>query len=110
MSNAKKETQNKAQESAPVKADDCMCIVMHTVKMIKKFAESKISKHKQFSKLSGPRLGVLFIVHDSGTIRMGDLADKLMVAPRTVTDLVDGLERDGFLNALPIHPIAGRCF
>lgn len=46
-------------------------------------------------------MGVLFIVHHSGGIRMGDLASKLHVAPRTVTDLVDGLERDGFLHRVP---------
>lgn len=32
---------------------------------------------------------------------MGDLAAKLHVAPRTVTDLIDGLERDGFIRRLP---------
>ncbi len=75
-----------------------MCVLMTTVKMIKRFAESKMAKNKQFSKLSGPRMGVLFIVQESGKIRMGDLANKLMVAPRTVTDLVEGLERDGFIK------------
>ena len=78
-----------------------MCIMMRTFKMIQRFAESRIGKHKQFSKLSGPRLGVLFVVNDAGVIRMGDLAGKLLVAPRTVTDLVDGLERDGFLKRVP---------
>lgn len=32
---------------------------------------------------------------------MGDLAAKLYVAPRTVTDLIDGLEHDGFINRVP---------
>ncbi len=32
---------------------------------------------------------------------MGDLATQLMVAPRTITDLVDALERDGFLRRVP---------
>jgi DNA-binding MarR family transcriptional regulator len=74
---------------------------MRTVKMIHRFAESRMSKHKQFSKLSGPRMGVLFVVNAAGTMRMGDLATRLLVAPRTVTDLVDGLERDGFLKRVP---------
>jgi len=69
--------------------------------MVHRFASSKFSKHPHFNKLSGPRVGVLFIVHESGAIRMGDLATKLMVAPRTVTDVVDGLERDGFLRRVP---------
>jgi len=69
--------------------------------MIHRFVESKINKHKHFNKLSGPRIGVLFVVHESGAIRMGDLAAKLQVAPRTATDIVDGLERDGFLQRRP---------
>jgi DNA-binding MarR family transcriptional regulator len=78
-----------------------MCAMMSTIKMVHKFASSKFSKHPQFNKLSGPRVGVLFIVHESGAIRMGDLATKLMVAPRTVTDAIDGLERDGFIRRVP---------
>jgi DNA-binding MarR family transcriptional regulator len=74
---------------------------MMTAKMIHRFGESRIAQNKQYSKLSGPRMGVLFIVHHMGGIRMGDLAAKLHVAPRTVTDLVDGLERDGFLHRVP---------
>ncbi len=82
-------------------AECAMGALMMTAKMIHRFGESRISQHKKFSKLSGPRMGVLFIVHHSGGIRMGDLAAKLNVAPRTVTDLVDGLERDGFLHRVP---------
>ena len=74
---------------------------MMTAKMIHRFGESRIAQNKQYSKLSGPRMGVLFIVHHSGGIRMGDLAARLHVAPRTVTDLVDGLERDGFIHRVP---------
>ncbi len=82
-------------------AENAMGALMMTAKMIHRFGESRISQHKQYSKLSGPRMGVLFIVHHSGGIRMGDLAARLHVAPRTVTDLVDGLERDGFLHRVP---------
>jgi len=88
-----------AHGSSP--AENAMANLMMTAKMIHRFGESRISQHKQYSKLSGPRMGVLFIVHHSGGIRMGDLAAKLHVAPRTVTDLVDGLERDGFLHRVP---------
>ena len=78
-----------------------MHALMSTAKMIFRFGKARISQDKKFSKLSGPRMGVLFIVHEAGTIRMGDLATKLQVAPRTVTDFVDGLERDGFIHRLP---------
>jgi DNA-binding MarR family transcriptional regulator len=82
-------------------AEGAMMALMMTAKMIHRFRETRISQNKQFSKLSGPRMGVLFVVHHSGGIRMGDLAAKLRVAPRTVTDLVDGLEHDGFLHRVP---------
>ncbi|HEY9678348.1 MAG TPA: MarR family transcriptional regulator [Drouetiella sp.] len=81
--------------------ENAMSCLMMTAKMIVKFGESRIAQNKKYSKLSGPRMGVLFIVHHSGGIRMGDLAGKLHVAPRTVTDLVDGLERDGFIHRIP---------
>jgi len=46
-------------------------------------------------------MGVLFSVREAGGLRMGDLASRLGVAPRTVTDLVDVLERDGLLIRRP---------
>lgn len=102
VSSSKKKSLNNASESAPqVSCEDLMCALMSTAKMIHRFGEAKISKHKHLSKLSGPRIGVIFAVHEAGTIRMGDLAAKMLVAPRTATDLVDGLERDGYLQRLP---------
>jgi DNA-binding MarR family transcriptional regulator len=44
---------------------------------------------------------VLFAVKEAGSVRMGDLAAQLGVAARTVTDLVDGLEREGLLTRRP---------
>lgn len=82
-------------------AEWAMGSLMRTAKMIHRFGEARIAQNKHYGKLSGPRMGVLFIVHHSGGIRMGDLAGKLHVAPRTVTDLVDGLERDGFIHRIP---------
>jgi len=88
-------------QSSANPAERAMGALMTTAKMIHRFRESKISNHKKFNKLSGPRMGVLITVHHAGGIRMGDLATQLGVAPRTVTDLVDGLERDGFLHRVP---------
>jgi len=44
-----------------------MCALMGTAKMIQKFATAKFAEHPQFSALSGPRVGVLFIVQAAGT-------------------------------------------
>lgn len=82
-------------------AENAMHALMTTSRMIHRFAESRIAEHKRYNNLSRPRMGVLFMVHHSGGMRMGDLAAKLCVAPRTVTDLVDGLERDGYLHRVP---------
>jgi DNA-binding MarR family transcriptional regulator len=78
-----------------------MCALMGTAKLIRRFAEARMSQRGLPATLSGPRMGVLFHVRKSGGLRMGDLAARLDVAPRTVTDLVAGLERDGLLVRKP---------
>jgi DNA-binding MarR family transcriptional regulator len=52
-------------------------------------------------KISGPRLRVLKALMEGGSLRMGDLAVQLGVKPRTITDLVDGLEREGLVVRRP---------
>jgi len=83
--------------SAAPAVDDLMCEFMGVAKAIKRFMEQRFSENKFPPSLSGPRMGVLFHVQRNGGLRMGDLAERLGVAARTVTDLVDGLERDGLL-------------
>jgi len=78
-----------------------MCALMGTAKLIHRFAEKRIAEHNLSGKLSGARMGVLFAVEKAGMVRMGDLAAKLNVAARTVTDLIDGMERDGLVQRLP---------
>lgn len=51
--------------------------------------------------ISGPRLRLLSIVSEAGKIRMNELAAKLGVKPRTVTDFIDALERDKLLVRIP---------
>ncbi|TMV53077.1 MarR family transcriptional regulator [Paenibacillus mesophilus] len=51
--------------------------------------------------ISGPRLRLLSIVAESGQIRMSDLAAKLGIKARTVTDFVDALEQDNLLVRVP---------
>lgn len=74
---------------------------MAVAKGIKRFMEQRFAENDFPAALTGPRMGVLFHVRTNGGLRMGDLADRLGVAPRTVTDLVDGLERDGLLLRRP---------
>lgn len=51
--------------------------------------------------LTGPRLRVLSVVAETGKIRMNELAVKLGVKARTVTDFVDALEQDKLLVRIP---------
>src|SRR5258706_4639099 len=85
----------------PPPVEELMCELMGLSKGIRRFMEQRFAEHNLPAALSGPRMGVLFQVQKSGGLRMGDLAERLGVAPRTVTDLVDGLERDGLLLRRP---------
>lgn len=75
--------------------------LLTTAHAIQRFADARIPDYKLPMKLSGSRLRVLLAVDDAGSLRMGDLATDLGVAARTVTDLVDGLEKAGLLARKP---------
>ncbi|WP_235488348.1 MarR family transcriptional regulator [Frankia sp. AvcI1] len=53
------------------------------------------------------RFKVLQLLADTGPCRLRDLADAVAVAPRTMTETVDGLESDG-LVARRSHPTDRR--
>ncbi|CAO5248369.1 MarR family winged helix-turn-helix transcriptional regulator [Frankia sp. AgKG'84/4] len=53
------------------------------------------------------RFKVLQLIADTGPCRLRDLADAVAVAPRTMTETVDGLEADG-LVARRSHPTDRR--
>jgi DNA-binding MarR family transcriptional regulator len=56
---------------------------------------------------SYPRLKLLYALHCDGPQRMADLAATLEVTPRSVTALVDGLEREALVRRQP-HPTDRR--
>jgi DNA-binding MarR family transcriptional regulator len=62
---------------------------------------TRLSRQKGAVKLSGPRLRLLLAVEEVGRLRMGDVAEDLGITARTVTTLVDALEREGLLARLP---------
>lgn len=53
------------------------------------------------------RLKVLFILHDLGPQKISVLARDAKVAPRTLTTLVDALEREGLARRIP-HTVDRR--
>jgi DNA-binding MarR family transcriptional regulator len=58
-------------------------------------------------KISFARLKLLITLKHSGPTIMSDLSEHLMVTPRNVTALVDGLEREGLVRRTP-HPTDRR--
>ena len=57
----------------------------------------KNSNRSQFGALSSARYDVLHAIFHAGPLPMSQVAARLQVSPRTVTDLVDGLEADDFV-------------
>ncbi len=51
--------------------------------------------------ISAPRLSALSVLVFGGPRRIGELADAEQVEPPTMTRLVDGMERDGFVVRSP---------
>ena len=51
--------------------------------------------------ISAPRLSALSVLVFGGPRRIGDLADAEQVEPPTMTRLVDGMERDGYVIRSP---------
>ena len=57
--------------------------------------------------ISAPRLSALSVLVSGGPRRVGELADAEQVEPPTMTRLVDGMERDGYVVRAP-DPHDGR--
>jgi DNA-binding MarR family transcriptional regulator len=89
-----------AGEQIPAAHEVLEALVL-TAHAVYRFADARIGRYKVPRRLSGSRLRVLFAVKEAGTLRMGDLAARLGIAARTVTDLVDGLEKEGLITRSP---------
>jgi len=70
-------------------------------------AIGKSSARSQLGPLSAARYDVVHAIFHAGPMPMSQVAARLQVSPRTVTDLVDGLEADGFVVRGP-HPTDRR--
>ncbi len=57
--------------------------------------------------ISAPRLSALSVLVFAGPRRVGELAEAEQVEPPTMTRLVDGMERDGYVTRRP-DPDDGR--
>ncbi|MFF2527983.1 MarR family winged helix-turn-helix transcriptional regulator [Brevibacillus sp. NPDC058079] len=82
-------------------AIDIIHILIRATNSIQREFETKLAALDIPYHISGPRLRLLSIVSEAGKIRMSELAAKLGVKPRTVTDFIDALERDKLLVRIP---------
>jgi len=82
-------------------AAEVIQLLLRSTHHIQQQYEARLSALSLPFPLSGPRLRLLLAVWKAEPIRMNELAGKLGVKARTITDLVDALERDGLLIRVP---------
>ncbi len=88
------------EEQAP-SASEVVHALIGVSHVIGRIFDARLASLKLPLHLSGPRLRIFLAVEHAGRMRMGDLAAALSITPRTVTTLVDALEKDGLLVRLP---------
>jgi DNA-binding MarR family transcriptional regulator len=94
-------TQESQDVSPRPTASEVVMTLIATSHRLQRVFNTRLSSQARAVSLSGPRLRLLLAVEEVGRLRMGDLAEDLGVTARTVTTLVDALEREGFLARLP---------
>jgi DNA-binding MarR family transcriptional regulator len=72
-----------------------------TVHALKQYGKVCMVSSSVEHRLSMPRAHLLAEVAEAGSVRMGDLSQRLGVTARNVTALVDGLEREGLIARHP---------
>lgn len=80
---------------------DIIHVLMRATHYIQREVESQLSSLQMPYQITGPRLRLLAVVSKAGQIRMNELASKLGIKARTVTDFVDALERENLLVRIP---------
>lgn len=82
-------------------AIDILHVLIRATHYIQREFEAQLSVLNTPYLITGPRLRLLFVVSEAGKIRMNELAAKLGIKARTVTDFVDALEQDNLLVRIP---------
>ncbi len=81
-------------------ASEVVMTLIATAHRLRRVLDARLSSHPDLIGLSGPRLRLLLAVEEAERPRMGDLAADLGITARTVTTLVDALEKEGLLVRL----------
>jgi len=82
-------------------AIDVIHLLMRSTHYIQREFQSQLAELNTPYQLTGPRLRLLSVVAEHGSIRMNELANQLGIKARTVTDFVDALEQDKLLVRIP---------
>lgn len=85
----------------PVTAGELLPLLFRTNHQLHRRFEILLAAYELEVPISGPRLRFLIAVSEAGQIRMSDMAAKLGIQARTVTQFVDALEHEGLLVRLP---------
>ncbi|MNI23381.1 transcriptional repressor MprA [compost metagenome] len=80
---------------------DVIHVLIRTTHFVQKEFNAQISALDMPFQISGPRLRLMSLVLETGKIRMNELAARLGITARTVTDFVDGLEKENLLVRIP---------
>lgn len=90
--------ESKTSSSQPIPlAGHVMEMLIKTTHRLHLQFESYLAANDIPDYLTGPRLRFLVTVSEAGKIRMSDMAIKCGIAPRTVTQFVDALEKEKLL-------------
>ena len=83
------------------KAGEVLQLLLRASHLIKHEFETQLATIGLPFQISGPQLRLLLTVWQAESIRMNELAIKLGVKARTVTEHVDTLEREGLITRIP---------
>jgi DNA-binding MarR family transcriptional regulator len=95
------QTHDPQEGDATPSASEVMMTLIATTQRLRRVFNARLSSQGESVKLSGTRLRLLLAIEDAGQLRMGDLAADLGITARSVTTLVDALEKMGLLARLP---------
>lgn len=88
------------QDAKKINAAEVVQLLLSTAHYIQQEYEVHLAASDTSIRLSRPRVRLLIAVWNAETIRMNALAHMMGLKPRTITEHVDALERDGLIQRI----------
>jgi len=95
------EGDNDCQEIELMSQDNLIMQLFETTQLLQREIQSKLVELNLPTEITGQRLRVLWEISGSENLRMSDLAARMGIQPRTVTQFIDALESTGFVTRTP---------